>query len=184
MRSSSRGARRDGPARARGRTVAIPAFGAGEVADVTGAGDTVIAVFTLARASGASFEEAATSRTSPRARRHEVRTAIVTPRELRAGALGRARVVRAQAKVVARRAGPAVGGRRTRREDVALANGLFDLLHVGHLRYLEAAAEEADLLVVAVNADASRARSRARAGRSVPEAERAELIAGLSCVTS
>jgi D-beta-D-heptose 7-phosphate kinase/D-beta-D-heptose 1-phosphate adenosyltransferase len=50
-----------------GAPVAIPAFGAGEVADVTGAGDTVIAVFTLARASGASFGRGATSRTSPRA---------------------------------------------------------------------------------------------------------------------
>ena len=67
-------------------------------------------------------------------------------------------------------------------KSVALANGLFDLLHVGHLRYLEAAAGEADLLVVAVNADAS-ARALKGPGRPVvPEAERAELIAGLSCV--
>ena len=65
---------------------------------------------------------------------------------------------------------------------VALANGLFDLLHVGHLRYLEAAAAEADVLVVAVNADAS-ARALKGPGRPiVPEAERAELLAGLSCV--
>jgi bifunctional ADP-heptose synthase (sugar kinase/adenylyltransferase) len=42
-----------------GKPKALPAFGAGEVADVTGAGDTVIAVFTLACASGASFAEAA-----------------------------------------------------------------------------------------------------------------------------
>jgi rfaE bifunctional protein nucleotidyltransferase chain/domain len=65
---------------------------------------------------------------------------------------------------------------------VALANGLFDLLHVGHLRYLEAAAREADVLVVAVNADAS-ARALKGPGRPVvPETERAELIAGLACV--
>jgi D-glycero-beta-D-manno-heptose 1-phosphate adenylyltransferase len=65
---------------------------------------------------------------------------------------------------------------------VALANGLFDLLHVGHLRYLEAAADEADVLVVAVNADAS-ARALKGEGRPiVPEAERAELLAGLACV--
>lgn len=65
---------------------------------------------------------------------------------------------------------------------VALANGLFDLLHVGHLRYLEAAAAEADVLVVAVNADAS-ARALKGPGRPiVPEAERAELLAGLACV--
>jgi rfaE bifunctional protein nucleotidyltransferase chain/domain len=65
---------------------------------------------------------------------------------------------------------------------VALANGLFDVLHVGHLRYLEAAAAEADVLVVAINADAS-ARALKGPGRPiVPHAERAELVAGLACV--
>ena len=65
---------------------------------------------------------------------------------------------------------------------VALANGLFDLLHVGHLRYLEGAKAEADLLVVAINADSS-ARALKGEGRPVvPEAERAELVAGFGCV--
>lgn len=65
---------------------------------------------------------------------------------------------------------------------IALANGLFDILHVGHLRYLEAAAEQADILVVAVNSDRS-ARELKGVGRPVvPEAERAELLAGLRCV--
>lgn len=65
---------------------------------------------------------------------------------------------------------------------IALANGLFDILHVGHLRYLEAAAAEADLLVVGVNSDVS-ARALKGPGRPVtPERERAELVAGLRCV--
>jgi rfaE bifunctional protein nucleotidyltransferase chain/domain len=65
---------------------------------------------------------------------------------------------------------------------VALANGLFDLLHVGHLRYLEGAKAEADLLVVAINADDS-ARALKGEGRPVvTEAERAELVAGFACV--
>ncbi|HEX5044521.1 MAG TPA: adenylyltransferase/cytidyltransferase family protein [Candidatus Polarisedimenticolaceae bacterium] len=65
---------------------------------------------------------------------------------------------------------------------IALANGLFDLLHVGHLRYLEGAKAEADLLVVAINADVS-ARALKGEGRPVvPEGERAELVAGFSCV--
>ena len=65
---------------------------------------------------------------------------------------------------------------------IALANGLFDVLHVGHLRYLEAAAHEADFLVVAINSDAS---ARALKGPSRPYVEqeqRAELIAGFECV--
>ncbi len=65
---------------------------------------------------------------------------------------------------------------------VAMANGLFDILHVGHLRYLEGARAEADILVVAVNSDAS---ARALKGPNrpvVPQQERAELIAGFGCV--
>jgi rfaE bifunctional protein nucleotidyltransferase chain/domain len=65
---------------------------------------------------------------------------------------------------------------------VALANGLFELLHVGHLRYLESAAAEADHLVVAVNADASARALKGPDRPIVPEAERAELIAGLRAV--
>jgi rfaE bifunctional protein nucleotidyltransferase chain/domain len=65
---------------------------------------------------------------------------------------------------------------------VALANGCFDLLHVGHVRYLEAASAEADRLIVAVNDDGSVAELKG-AGRPVmPEADRAELVAGLRAV--
>jgi len=65
---------------------------------------------------------------------------------------------------------------------VALANGLFDVLHVGHLRYLEGAAAEADLLVVAVNSDASARALKGPDRPIVPEDERAELIAAFACV--
>ncbi len=66
---------------------------------------------------------------------------------------------------------------------VALANGVFDLLHVGHLRYLQGARREADLLVVAVNSDGSARLLGKGPGRPViPEEERAELMAALSCV--
>jgi D-glycero-beta-D-manno-heptose 1-phosphate adenylyltransferase len=65
---------------------------------------------------------------------------------------------------------------------IALANGIFDLLHVGHIRYLKAAKQQADLLVVAVNSDAS-ARSLKGPGRPlIPEAERCEILAALECV--
>ena len=65
---------------------------------------------------------------------------------------------------------------------VAFANGCFDLLHVGHVRYLEGAAQEADLLVVAVNDDRS-VRALKGDGRPVLAAEhRAELVAALRCV--
>ena len=65
---------------------------------------------------------------------------------------------------------------------IAFANGAFDLLHVGHVRYLEGAAQEGDVLVVAVNDDAS-VRALKGNGRPVLAAEaRAELVAALRCV--
>lgn len=65
---------------------------------------------------------------------------------------------------------------------VALANGSFDLLHVGHVRYLEAAKRLSDVLVVGINSDRS-VRGYKGPGRPVqPERERAELVAALACV--
>ena len=65
---------------------------------------------------------------------------------------------------------------------VAFANGHFDLLHVGHLRYLRAARNQADLLVVAINDDDSVARLKGPGRPIVPAAERAELLAALAPV--
>ncbi len=73
-------------------------------------------------------------------------------------------------------------GVRAAGRTVALANGLFDLLHVGHLRYLEDAAKEADVLVVAVNADTTARALKGPDRPIVPERERAELVAGFACV--
>lgn len=65
---------------------------------------------------------------------------------------------------------------------IAFANGAFDLLHVGHLRYLEAARREADCLVVAVNDDASVRALKGPDRPVIPAADRAELLAALRCV--
>jgi rfaE bifunctional protein nucleotidyltransferase chain/domain len=65
---------------------------------------------------------------------------------------------------------------------ITFANGAFDLLHVGHVRYLEGAAQEGDVLVVAVNDDAS-VRALKGEGRPVlADESRAELVAALRCV--
>ncbi|HSF16257.1 MAG TPA: adenylyltransferase/cytidyltransferase family protein [Vicinamibacteria bacterium] len=65
---------------------------------------------------------------------------------------------------------------------VVLANGHFDLLHVGHVRYLEGARACGDYLVVAVNDDHATARQKGRGRPIVPAAERAEMVAALSVV--
>jgi len=76
----------------------------------------------------------------------------------------------------------ALAPRRQAGKSVALTNGLFDLLHVGHLRYLEGAAAEADLLVVAINSDRSARQLKGPSRPVIPEDERAELVAGFACV--
>lgn len=86
-------------------------------------------------------------------------------------------VVLSQPELAARLAELSARGRR-----IAFANGHFDLLHVGHLRYLRAARAEADALVVAVNGDAAVARSKGAGRPLVPAAERAELVAALEPV--
>jgi rfaE bifunctional protein nucleotidyltransferase chain/domain len=64
---------------------------------------------------------------------------------------------------------------------VALANGVFDLLHVGHVRYLEDARKLADRLVVAVNSDASTRAYKGPGRPVIPQDERAELLRALRC---
>lgn len=90
---------------------------------------------------------------------------------------------RAHAKIVTLAAlRPVVADARRQGRRVALANGCFDLLHVGHVRYLNASRGQADVLVVGVNADASVRRLKG-AGRPVlPEGERAQLVAALRAV--
>jgi len=65
---------------------------------------------------------------------------------------------------------------------IAFANGCFDILHVGHIRYLESAAQEADVLVVALNDDDSVRQLKGDGRPILPAGDRAELVAALHCV--
>ncbi len=75
-------------------------------------------------------------------------------------------------------------GERLRQEGwkIAFANGCFELLHVGHIRYLEGAKAQGDTLVVGVNSDRSVAELKGPGRPLLPEAARAELVAALACV--
>jgi D-glycero-beta-D-manno-heptose 1-phosphate adenylyltransferase len=76
----------------------------------------------------------------------------------------------------------AVADDRAAGRTIVFANGCFDLLHVGHVRYLQGAAAEGDRLIVAINDDAMVSRLKG-AGRPVmPVAERAEIVAALESV--
>jgi len=71
---------------------------------------------------------------------------------------------------------------RTQNLTIALANGAFDLLHVGHIRYLEGAKREADRLVVAINSDKSVRGLKGPSRPILPETDRAELVSALRAV--
>ncbi|MGH7230426.1 MAG: D-glycero-beta-D-manno-heptose 1-phosphate adenylyltransferase [Nitrospiraceae bacterium] len=72
---------------------------------------------------------------------------------------------------------------RAQRQRIVFTNGCFDLMHVGHTRYLQSARNLGDVLVVGVNTDASVRVLNKGVGRPiVPESQRAEVLAALSCV--
>ena len=65
---------------------------------------------------------------------------------------------------------------------IVFTNGCFDLLHRGHVRYLEKAKSLGDVLVVGVNSDSSVRKLKGRKRPILPEGERAEILSGLGCV--
>ncbi|MDD4357407.1 MAG: D-glycero-beta-D-manno-heptose 1-phosphate adenylyltransferase [Smithellaceae bacterium] len=71
---------------------------------------------------------------------------------------------------------------RNRGGKIAFTNGCFDILHVGHVRYLQEAKKTADVLVLALNSDSSVRSIKGEKRPLVPEKERAEVLAALECV--
>jgi D-glycero-beta-D-manno-heptose 1-phosphate adenylyltransferase len=90
---------------------------------------------------------------------------------------------RAESKIISREQLREVLAERKRQGDrVVFANGCFDALHVGHIRYLQGARAEGDLLVVAINDDASVRALKGRGQPILPESARACLVASLRSV--
>ena len=71
---------------------------------------------------------------------------------------------------------------RQRAQTVVWTNGCFDVLHIGHIRNLHAAAQQGDVLVVGINSDASVRRIKGPTRPVIEQDERAELLAALACV--
>lgn len=152
-----------------------------EVFDVTGAGDTVIAVLAAGLAAGQSPDEAAAlSNLAAGLVVGKLGVASVTTDELRLalhqhGKGGRQIVTR---ELLARRVAKA----QERGETVVMTNGCFDILHAGHVAYLEEAKTLGDRLIIAVNDDASVTRLKGE-GRPVNALEdRMAVLAGLAAV--
>jgi len=152
-----------------------------EVFDVTGAGDTVIAVVAAAIAAGQTLADAAAlANLAAGLVVHKIGVASVSGHELRLalhehGFGGRGLLVRSEASDVIREA-------RGRVERVVMTNGCFDILHQGHVAYLEEAKALGDRLLVAVNDDASVTKLKG-AGRPInPIGDRMAVLAGLASV--
>jgi D-beta-D-heptose 7-phosphate kinase/D-beta-D-heptose 1-phosphate adenosyltransferase len=77
---------------------------------------------------------------------------------------------------------PLLAGLRRRGRRIVFTNGCFDLLHIGHLRYLQRARRHGDRLVVGINSDQSVQKIKGPLRPLLPQAERAEVLAALSCV--
>jgi len=77
---------------------------------------------------------------------------------------------------------PILARLRRRGERIVFTNGCFDLLHIGHLRYLQRARRHGNRLVVAINSDRSVRKIKGPPRPLVPQAERAEVLAALTCV--
>lgn len=78
---------------------------------------------------------------------------------------------------------PILDHARVQKKRIVFTNGCFDLMHIGHTRYLQAASALGDLLVIGVNSDASvRSLNKGVDRPIVPEAQRAEVLAALGCV--
>ena len=175
---------RDGMAlvRARGKSPAMAAS-AREVFDVSGAGDTVIAAFAAGIGAGLAMEEAALlANAAAGVVVGKVGTAVVYADELRQELLHE-RVAASEAKIVGRDAAlDAVQRWRRLGLRIGFTNGVFDLLHPGHVTLLKQARAACDRLVVGVNSDASVKRLKGKDRPIQDEAARATVLASLASV--
>ncbi|MFC7614891.1 D-glycero-beta-D-manno-heptose 1-phosphate adenylyltransferase [Actinokineospora soli] len=160
----------DGPGH---RTWADPA----PEGQAAGAGDTFCAALTVAAAAGLPLPTAAEfAQTAADIVVHRPGTAVCTTDDLTSRLGGRTAAV-GEPELRARVAEHRAAGRR-----IVFTNGCFDVLHRGHIAYLTQARRLGDVLVVAVNGDASVRRLKGP-GRPVnPAADRAEVLSALSCV--
>ena len=164
-----------------GRELHMPTK-AREVFDVSGAGDTVLSVLGVGLAAGLSLEQAATvSNLAAGVVVGKVGTSTVSPEEI----LQAAGAVQSDGdlKIRNREALAAVLDReRQRGKRIVFTNGCFDLLHVGHVKYLQAARRLGDLLVLGLNSDASIRRLKGPSRPLISQEERAHILAALNCI--
>jgi D-beta-D-heptose 7-phosphate kinase/D-beta-D-heptose 1-phosphate adenosyltransferase len=161
--------------------VHIPAQ-AHEVFDVTGAGDTVIATLSMALLRGLPLVDAARlANAAAGVVVGKVGTTVISLEELRTvlrqeGVGSERHILPPDALAMVLRQ------RQQHGETVVFTNGCFDLLHVGHIQYLQQARALGDCLVVGLNDDASVRLLKGQRRPLLPQQERARILAALGCV--
>lgn len=152
-----------------------------DVYDVSGAGDTVLVFVGLGVATGLSvIEAAALANAAAGIVVGKVGTSTVSAADLLTAAgddSGLNRKIRPAAELAA-----ILADRRRQGQTIVFTNGCFDLLHVGHVRYLQQARKLGDLLVLGLNSDASIRRLKGPKRPLIGADERAHLLAALDCV--
>ena len=154
-----------------------------EVYDVTGAGDTVIATLGFVRACGGAIDEAARIANAAAALVvGKLGSATVTWEEI----LSYEKVLKGQeseTKILSRdELARRIGELKAQGKKIVFTNGCFDILHLGHVKYLQEARSYGDVLVVGVNSDASVRRLKGPERPVNPEYDRAYLLAALEAV--
>ncbi|HEV8018939.1 MAG TPA: D-glycero-beta-D-manno-heptose 1-phosphate adenylyltransferase [Steroidobacteraceae bacterium] len=163
---------------AEGPESAVPAMER-EVYDVTGAGDTAVAVLAAALAAHGSLTQAAQLANAAAG----VAVGHVGAFAVSAAGIRDALAARPEGKLLSRHELTArAAAWRTAGKRIVLTNGCFDLLHAGHLALLGHAARLGDVLVLAINSDASVRRLKGPERPLVPQGERAALLAALTYV--
>jgi D-beta-D-heptose 7-phosphate kinase/D-beta-D-heptose 1-phosphate adenosyltransferase len=153
-----------------------------EVYDVTGAGDTVMATLGLGLACGYGFAESARlANVAAGIAVGKVGTSIVSPGEI-IGSIGHEHL---DSDVKIKNLDVLVSiieAEKKRGKKVVFTNGCFDLLHVGHVRYLQKARKYGDLLVLGLNSDDSVKRLKGEKRPLIGQKERAHILAALDCI--
>jgi D-beta-D-heptose 7-phosphate kinase/D-beta-D-heptose 1-phosphate adenosyltransferase len=153
-----------------------------EVYDVTGAGDTVISVLSLGIAGGVSLEDSARlANTAAGVVVGKLGTSKLTPREIM-DEIGREHLdtdikIKNLDSLL-----EVISVERSKGKKIVFTNGCFDLLHVGHVKYLQKARSFGDILILGLNSDASIRRLKGEKRPLICEAERAHILAALDCI--
>ncbi|GAB4322135.1 MAG: D-glycero-beta-D-manno-heptose-7-phosphate kinase [Candidatus Sumerlaeia bacterium] len=162
-----------------GRLTLVPAFRR-EVFDITGAGDTFISHYLLGFLAGAAPAEAARmANFAASITVGRLGVATVSPEDLAPFFSGEAPVKKLKTP---EQLAALLNDLRAQRKKIVFTNGVFDLLHVGHIKFLERARELGDFLIVAINSDRSARLLKAPPRPILGEVERAQILGALACV--